>query len=61
MAGYKERISWVQGGLWGISWLAEPVMFLLTGGIVIVLTSGRPGSSTMSTQCSHTSLFCFSF
>lgn len=42
MAGRKEGCK-VQGGLWDLSRLAEPVTFLLSGEITTQLTSGRPG------------------
>lgn len=55
MAGYKEGTYWVQGGLWGISGLAELVTFLLSGETVTQLTSGRPGCSKLAPKCSNTS------
>lgn len=47
MAGCKEGCE-VQGGLWDLSGLAEPVTFLLSGEIVTQLASGRPGSGDLA-------------
>lgn len=53
MTGCKGGCK-VQGGLWELSGLAEPVTFLLFGEIGTQLTFSRPGSRDLTYKWYHT-------